>query len=86
MLKFINIAKFNKCSSGDIPAKIIKIAKEEVIVAITNCINKCVSSSNFSDFRFSDFLKSFGFRNGYFSKIAFLNSLKNWQKCLDALE
>ena len=49
VLKYINTTKFNKCSSGDIPAKIIKIAKEEVITAITNCINKCVSSSTFSD-------------------------------------
>ena len=30
-------------------AKIIKIAKEELTIPITNCINKCISSSTFPD-------------------------------------
>ena len=49
MLKCINEIYCNRSSSGHIPAKLIRIAKEEVIVAISNCINKCVSSSTFPD-------------------------------------
>ena len=49
MLKYINEINCNKISSGDIHAKIIKIAKEEVLVPLTNCINKCISSITFQD-------------------------------------
>ena len=38
-----------KKSSGDIPTKIIKLAKEEFTEPITNCMNKCMSSSTFPD-------------------------------------
>ena len=40
--KYINEIDCNKNSSGDIPAKLIKIAKDEVIAPITNCVDKCI--------------------------------------------
>ena len=39
----------NKSSGGGIPARIIKIAKEELTVPIASGINKCISSSTFPD-------------------------------------
>ena len=49
MLKYINEIDCNESSGGDIPAKIIKMAKVELIVTITNYINWCISSSTFPD-------------------------------------
>ena len=39
----------NKSSSGDIPAKIIKIAKQEIAEPIRNCINSSTSTGTFPD-------------------------------------
>ena len=36
-------------SSGDIPAKIVKIAKEEIAEPIRNCINSSISTGTFPD-------------------------------------
>ena len=46
-LKYINEINSSKSLKGKIAAKIIKTTKEEVIVPIPNCINKCISSSTF---------------------------------------
>ena len=49
MLKYINKIDCNETSGGDIPAKIIKMIQEELIVTITNCVNRCISLSTFPD-------------------------------------
>ena len=49
VLKFIDETDCNKGSSGDIPAKIIKIAKEEIAEPIRNCINSSISTGIFPD-------------------------------------
>ena len=49
VIKFINEIDCHKSSRGDIPAKIIKIAKEEIAGPITNCINSSISTGNFHD-------------------------------------
>ena len=49
VIKFIDEIDCNKSSSRDIPAKIIKIAKEEIAEPITNCINSSISTGNFPD-------------------------------------
>ena len=49
VLKCINEIDCSKSSGGDIPAKIIKMAKEELAVPITNCINSCILSSIFPE-------------------------------------
>ena len=48
IIKFINETDCNKSLSGDIPAKTIKIAKEEIAEPITNCINSSISTCTFS--------------------------------------
>ena len=48
IIKFINEIDCDKSSSRDIPAKIIKIAKEEIAEPITNCINSSISTCTFS--------------------------------------
>ena len=53
--KYINEIDCNKNSSGDIPAKLIKIAKDEVIAPITNCVDKCILWSTIRDeFKIAD--------------------------------
>ena len=47
VIKFIDEIDCNKSSSGDIPAKIIKIAKEEIAEPIRNCINSSISTGTF---------------------------------------
>ena len=49
VIKFIDEIDCNKSSSGDIPAKIIKIAKEEIAEPIRNCINSSISTVIFPD-------------------------------------
>ena len=49
MLKYINKIDCCETSGGDIPGKIIKMVQEELIVTITNCVNKCISLSTFPD-------------------------------------
>ena len=49
VIKFIDEIDCYKSSSGDIPAKIIKIAKEEIAESIRNCINSSISTGNFPD-------------------------------------
>ena len=44
VIKFIAEIECNKSSSGDIPAEIIKIAKEEIAEPIRNCINSSIST------------------------------------------
>ena len=46
-LKFIDEIDCKKNSSEDIPAKIIKIAKEEIAEPIRNCINSFISTGIF---------------------------------------
>ena len=40
--KYINDIDCKKSTSGDIPVKLIKIAKDKVIGPITNRVNKCI--------------------------------------------
>ena len=47
VIKFIDEIDCNK--SGDIPAKIIKIAKEEIEEPIRICINSFISAGTFPD-------------------------------------
>ena len=49
VIKLIDEIDCNKSSSGDIPAKIIKIAKEEIAEPIRNCINSSISTGIFPD-------------------------------------
>ena len=49
VIKFIDEIDCNKSLSGDIPAKIIKIAKEEIAEPIRNCINNSMSAGTFPD-------------------------------------
>ena len=49
VINFIDEIDCNKSSSGNIPAKIIKIAKEEIAEPITNCMNSSISTGTFSD-------------------------------------
>ena len=47
IIKFIDEIDCNKNSSGDIPAKSIKIAKEETTEPVTNCMNSSISTCTF---------------------------------------
>ena len=38
-----------KSSSGKISPTIIKLAKKEILIPITNCINKCIVTKSFPD-------------------------------------
>ena len=49
VIKFIDEIDFNKSSSGDIPAKIMKIAKEEIAESIRNYITSSMSTGTFPD-------------------------------------
>ena len=49
VIKFIDEIDCNKNSNGDIPAKTIKIAKEEITKPITNYINSSLSTAIFRD-------------------------------------
>ena len=43
VLRYINEIDIKKSSSGEISPAIIKLAKKEILIRITNCINKCIS-------------------------------------------
>ena len=49
VIKSIDESDCNKISSGDIPAKIIKISKEEISELITTWINSFMSTGTFPD-------------------------------------
>ena len=49
VIKFIDEIDCNKSSSGDLPAKIIKIAKGEFAEPITNYLNSSKSTDIFPD-------------------------------------
>ena len=44
ILRYINEIDIKKSSSGEISPAIIKLAKKEILIPITNCINKCIST------------------------------------------
>ena len=43
ILRYINEIDTKKSSSGEISPAIIKLAEREILIPITNCINKCMS-------------------------------------------
>ena len=47
VIKFIDEIKCNKSSSRGMPAKIIKISKEEIAERIANCLNSFISTDTF---------------------------------------
>ena len=47
ILRYINGIDIKKNSSGEISPAIIKLAKKEILIPITNCINKCISIKSF---------------------------------------
>ena len=49
VLRCINEIDIKKDSSGDISTAIIKLAKKEILIPITNCINKCISIKSFPE-------------------------------------
>jgi len=49
VLKHILDMDPKKSSSGEISAKVLKLAKEEVLIPITECINKCITTNTFPD-------------------------------------
>ena len=49
ILRYINEIDIKKSSSGEISPAIIKLAKKEILIPITNCINKCISTKSFPD-------------------------------------
>ena len=49
VVKFIYEIDCNKSPSVDIPAKIIKVAKEEIAEPIIYCINSSISTDTFPD-------------------------------------
>ena len=50
VIKFVDKTDCNKSSSGDIPAKTIKVAIEEIPEPITyNCINSSISTDSSPD-------------------------------------
>ena len=49
VINFIDEIDCNRSSRGDIPAKIIKTAKEEIAELIANCINSSISTDTSSD-------------------------------------
>ena len=60
IIKFIDEIDSNKSSSGEIPAHIFKIAKEEVAEPITNCINSSITSDIFpGELKLADIVPTF---------------------------
>ena len=49
VLRCINEIDIKTSSSGEISPAIIKLAKKEILIPITNCINKCISIKSFPD-------------------------------------
>ena len=48
-MRCINEIDIKKSSSGEISPAIIKLVKKEILIPITNCINKCISIKSFQD-------------------------------------
>ena len=48
-MRYINEIDTKKSSSGEISPAIIKLAKKELLIPITTCINKCISIKSFPD-------------------------------------
>ena len=60
ILKYIDEIDSNKSTSGDIPAKVFKIAKEEVAEPIKNCINNSITSDIFpGELKLADIVPAF---------------------------
>ena len=60
IITFIDEIDCNKSSSGEIPAKIIKMVKEEVSEPITNCINDSIISDIFpGELKLADIVPTF---------------------------
>ena len=60
IITFIDEIDCNKSSSGEMPAKIIKMAKEEVSEPITNCINDSIISDIFPrELKLADIVPTF---------------------------
>ena len=60
ILRCINEIDIKKSSSGEISPAIIKLAKKEILIPITNCINKCISTKSFPDeLKVADFIPVF---------------------------
>ena len=49
VLKHIKDLDHTKSSGGDISVKVLKLAKEVMLIPITYCINKCIMTSTFPD-------------------------------------
>ena len=48
-MRYIHEIDIKKSSSREISPVIIKLAKKEILIPITNCINKCISIKLFPD-------------------------------------
>ena len=48
-MRCINEIDIKKGSSGEISSAIIKLAKKEILIPITNCLNKYISIKSFPD-------------------------------------
>ena len=48
-MRYINKIDIKKSSSGEISPAIIRLAKKEILISITNCINKCITIKSFPD-------------------------------------
>ena len=48
-MKFVEVLDTSKSTSGDIPTKIIKIAKESICPYLTDCINAAIYNCTFPD-------------------------------------
>ena len=60
VIKFVDKFDCNKSLSKDIPAKIIKIAKEEIAEPVANCINSSISLGTFpNEFKKADIVPVF---------------------------
>ena len=60
VIQFIDEINCNESSSGDIPAKLFKIAKEEIPEPIRNCISSSISTDTFPDeLKIADFVPVF---------------------------
>ena len=49
VMKFVEVLDTNKCNSGDIPTKIIKMAKENICPCLTDCINAAICNCTLLD-------------------------------------
>ena len=48
-MRCVSETDVKKSSSGEISPAIIKLAKKEILIPITNCINKCILKKSFPD-------------------------------------